>query len=154
MGWRRITHPNEKSFPPKLSRNVGPVKDTTPFTDTTSLFCVSICIFLQGPQISLHQWFPTSGRDPNQGCGWSDVRSRDGFMENSIIMKRKSKFMICNVPHVQYFTSFYLEANDLSNQHMNELLKQIFVSFMVGVFNIVPKTLDLTSNIKNLIFFK
>jgi hypothetical protein len=62
-------------------------------------------------------------------------------------------FILCKVPHVQYFTSFYLEANDLSNQHMYELFKQRFVSFMFCVFNIVPKILDLTSNIKNLIYF-
>ena len=37
---------------------------------------------------------PTSGRDPNQGrgVGGSDVGSREGFMDNSIIMK-KSKFV-------------------------------------------------------------
>jgi hypothetical protein len=41
----------------------------------------------------LYQWFPTSGRDPNQDRGESDVGSQEGFMENSIIMK-KSKFFI------------------------------------------------------------
>jgi hypothetical protein len=62
-------------------------------------------------------------------------------------------FTLCKVPYVQYFTSFYLEANDLSNRHMYELLKYIFVSCMFCVFNIVTKILDLTSNIKNLKFF-
>jgi hypothetical protein len=32
-------------------------------------------------------------------------------------------FILRNVPYVQYFTCFYLEANDLSNQHMCELFK-------------------------------
>jgi hypothetical protein len=27
-------------------------------------------------------------------------------------------FILCNVPHVEYFTSFYVKANHLSNQHM------------------------------------
>ena len=62
-------------------------------------------------------------------------------------------FMLCNVPYVQYFTSFYLEVNDLSNRHIYELFEYIFVSCMFCVFNIVPKIFDLTSNIKNLIFF-
>jgi hypothetical protein len=50
-------------------------------------------------------------------------------------------FMLCNVPCVLYFTSFYLEANDLSNQHMYELFKYIFVSRMFCVFNIVTKNI-------------
>jgi hypothetical protein len=29
-------------------------------------------------------------------------------------------FILCNVPYVQYFTSSYLEANDLSNRHTCE----------------------------------
>jgi hypothetical protein len=41
----------------------------------------------------LYQWFPTCGRFPNQGGGVSDVGSREGFMENSIIMKKKLKFV-------------------------------------------------------------
>jgi hypothetical protein len=32
-------------------------------------------------------------------------------------------FILRNVPHVQYFTRYYLQANDLSNQHMHELFK-------------------------------
>jgi hypothetical protein len=36
----------------------------------------------------LRQWFPTSGRDSNQGRGGSDVGSREVFMENSIIIKK------------------------------------------------------------------
>jgi hypothetical protein len=36
----------------------------------------------------IKQRFPTPGRDPNQGRGGSDVGSREGFMENSIIIKR------------------------------------------------------------------
>jgi hypothetical protein len=38
---------------------------------------------------ALHQWFSTSGRDPNHGRWGSNVGSREGFMENSIIMKNK-----------------------------------------------------------------
>jgi hypothetical protein len=34
------------------------------------------------------QWFPTSGRDPNQGRGVSDVWSQGGFVENSINIKK------------------------------------------------------------------
>jgi hypothetical protein len=70
----------------------------------------------------VEQWFPTSGRDPNQARGSSDLGSREGFMENSIIMY--------------------------------ELFKQRFVCYMFYVFDIVPKILDLTSNIRNLIFFE
>jgi hypothetical protein len=36
---------------------------------------------------SLHQMFRISGRDPRKGRGVSDVGSREGFMENSIIIK-------------------------------------------------------------------
>ena len=36
----------------------------------------------------MDQWFPPSGRDPNQGPGASDVGSREGFLENSIIIKK------------------------------------------------------------------
>jgi hypothetical protein len=32
-------------------------------------------------------------------------------------------FVLCNVTYVRYFTRFYLEANDLSNQHVCELFK-------------------------------
>ena len=38
------------------------------------------------------KWLTTSGRDPSQGRGGSDVGSRGGCMENWIIMK-KSKFV-------------------------------------------------------------
>jgi hypothetical protein len=38
-------------------------------------------------------------------------------MENSIF-DIIVLFISCNVPRARYFTSFYLEANDLSNQHM------------------------------------
>jgi hypothetical protein len=41
--------------------------------------------------------------------------------------------------YVQYFTSFYLEANDLSNQHKYELLKQRLVSCKFCVFNTALK---------------
>jgi hypothetical protein len=51
-------------------------------------------------------------------------------------------------PHFQYFTSFYLEANDLSSQHMYELFKQKFVSCMIVYWMLSQKILDLTSNIK------
>jgi hypothetical protein len=36
----------------------------------------------------VHQWFTPLGRDPNEGRGGSDVVSQEGFMENSIIMKK------------------------------------------------------------------
>jgi hypothetical protein len=118
-------------------------------------------------------WFPTSGRDPNEGRGDSDVRSREGFMENSTIKKKDQDmylifkqncgenvifditvlFIFRNVPYTQYFTSFYLEANDVPNQHMCELFKYRLASCMFCVFNIVPKILGLTSKIKNLIYF-
>jgi hypothetical protein len=39
--------------------------------------------------VTLRHWFPTSGRDPNQGHGGCDVGSREGFTENSIITKQK-----------------------------------------------------------------
>ena len=39
------------------------------------------------------QWFPTSGRDPNQGRGGSDVGSGEGFMENAIIMKKNQNLL-------------------------------------------------------------
>jgi hypothetical protein len=45
---------------------------------------------------NLKQWFPTSGRDPNLGRGGCDAGSRDGFIENSIIMKKNSKFVSKN----------------------------------------------------------
>jgi hypothetical protein len=67
---------------------------------------------------TLDQWFPTSGRDPNQDQGRSDVGSREACTEKSIIMK-----ILCDVSNVQQFTSFYLQANYLSNQHMCELFK-------------------------------
>ena len=44
------------------------------------------------PWESVQLWFPTSGRDPNQGRRGSDVESREGFMENSIVIQKKSKF--------------------------------------------------------------
>jgi hypothetical protein len=64
-------------------------------------------------------------------------------VENSIIVgggesKLVSKF-IQNyrenviIESVQYFTSFYVEANDLSNQHMYDLFKLRFVSCMFCV---------------------
>jgi hypothetical protein len=37
-------------------------------------------------------------------------------------------FTLCNVPYVQHFTSFYLEANGLSNQHMYELFNLLNLS--------------------------
>jgi hypothetical protein len=43
---------------------------------------------------ALSQWFPTSGRDPNQGRGVSDVGSREGFLKNSIIMKKNINIFI------------------------------------------------------------
>ena len=52
--------------------------------------------------------FPTSGRDTNQGREESDVGLRASLMENSIITD---------------LSSFYLEANNLSDQHMYELFK-------------------------------
>ena len=55
---------------------------------------------------------------PTSGSWGSGVASQEGFVENSILIK---------------FTSFYLVAKALSNQHM------------YGFF-------DLTSNIRNLIF--
>jgi hypothetical protein len=78
-------------------------------------------------------------------------------MENSIIIVIIDSivvFILCNVPRLQYVTSFSSEANDLSNQHMCDLFKQRFVSCMFYVFNCVPKISDLTSNITNLIFIK
>jgi hypothetical protein len=36
----------------------------------------------------LQQWYPNSGRDPNQGCWGSDVGSREGFMDNSVNMEK------------------------------------------------------------------
>jgi hypothetical protein len=56
------------------------------------------------------QWFPTSGRNPSQGYGGGvcDIGLRESFMENSIIMD---------------FSSFYLEANNLSDQHTRNLFK-------------------------------
>jgi hypothetical protein len=43
--------------------------------------------------LSLPQFFSTSGRNPNQVCGGSDVESRVAYVENSIIMK-KSGFVL------------------------------------------------------------
>jgi len=43
----------------------------------------------------------------------SDIVLREGFMENSIIMK---------------FTNFYLEANDWSNCHMREFFQDLFLA--------------------------
>ena len=40
------------------------------------------------------------------------------YIFQSLIFDIIVLFKLCNVPHVQYFTSFYLQANDLSNQHM------------------------------------
>jgi hypothetical protein len=59
-----------------------------------------------------------------------------------------SLFILCNVLYVQYFTSFYLEVNDLSNQHMYELFKK--ASFLACfVYLILPqKLLYLTGNKK------
>jgi len=37
---------------------------------------------------SLSQWFPTSGRVPNQGRVGSDLGSPEGFMEKLIIIKK------------------------------------------------------------------
>jgi hypothetical protein len=39
------------------------------------------------------QWFPASDRDPKQGRGGADVASIGGFMENSVLMKKKSKLV-------------------------------------------------------------
>jgi hypothetical protein len=51
---------------------------------------------------------PISVLDSNRGRGGSDVRLREGFMENFVIMR---------------LSNFYLEANNLSNQHMYALYK-------------------------------
>ena len=40
----------------------------------------------------MNQWVPKSGSDPNEVRGGFDVGSREGFMENLIIMK-KLKFV-------------------------------------------------------------
>jgi hypothetical protein len=64
---------------------------------TRSVKCFLFYVFV----LYVGQWFPTSGRDPNQSRGGSDIASREGFMENSIIMgEKKSKFVskfICQV---------------------------------------------------------
>jgi len=39
------------------------------------------------------QCFPTSGREPNQGRGGSDVGLREGFMKNSINMDLPSFYL-------------------------------------------------------------
>jgi hypothetical protein len=36
--------------------------------------------------------------------------------------------VLCNIPYVQYFPSFYLEGNDLSNQHMSYINKGFFLA--------------------------
>jgi hypothetical protein len=54
------------------------------------------------------QWFPASGRDTSQGRGGSDIGLREGFVENLIVMD---------------LSNFYLEANNLCDQHMYELFK-------------------------------
>jgi hypothetical protein len=41
----------------------------------------------------LHQWFPTSGRDPHQGRGVSDVGSREGCTENWIIIENQNIYL-------------------------------------------------------------
>jgi hypothetical protein len=38
------------------------------------------------------QWLPAAGREPNQGLRGSEVGSRDGLMQNAVIMK-KIKFV-------------------------------------------------------------
>ena len=37
---------------------------------------------------ALMQWFPSSGRDPDEGRGGPDVESQDSFREDSIIMPK------------------------------------------------------------------
>ena len=46
---------------------------------------------------SLCQWFPTSGRDPIEDRGDTDVESREGFMENmyELFKQRSVTYMFC-----------------------------------------------------------
>jgi hypothetical protein len=80
----------------------------------------------------LEQRFPTLGHDPNEGRRGSDVGSQEGFMEISIIRGGKNQ-------------NFYLNC-------MSYLNKDLFLACFVYLM-LSQKMLDLTSNIKNLIFF-
>jgi hypothetical protein len=47
---------------------------------------------------SVQQWFPTLGRDPNQGRGASDVGSREGVMEK-VFLQILCEVSICPIHH-------------------------------------------------------
>jgi len=80
-----------------------------PFVNTYRLACVIksnmqnmilIRSEIVGNSTGYHvvQWFPTSGREPNQGHRGSDLGLREGFMKNSINMDLSSficKQIIC-----------------------------------------------------------
>jgi hypothetical protein len=53
----------------------------------------SVCVWEGESELRLHQLFPTSGRDPHEGRGRSDVGWPEGFVENSIIMKKIKIFI-------------------------------------------------------------
>jgi len=61
----------------------------------------------------LSKWFPTSGRDPNEGRRGSDVGSRDSFVQNSIIMGEKSKFV----------------SKFAQNDRENVIIESVFINF-------------------------
>jgi hypothetical protein len=58
-----------------------------------------------GPCYQIGQWFPNSGRDPNQGREGSDVRSRECLTEISIIIK-KNKNLYLNSKRMNVFINF------------------------------------------------
>ena len=66
--------------------------------------------------VSLERWFPTSGRDPNEGRGGSNVGTRDGFMENCMSMIKISKLL------------YEFKQNDRKNFKHNVVRKGISIN--------------------------
>jgi hypothetical protein len=71
-----------------FGRKVPPIRENLPSSYLLPKTTCSVYIF------PLEQWFPISSREPSQGRGGFDVRSREVFMENAIIMKKKIRIYI------------------------------------------------------------